>query len=120
MRKVGVDLKLNNSSRAERPRWVDQRRFNKEKKRRLRVLNIYDHNVYMRLDKKHKAEGIAKIYKETNKELKEWRASVQRQKDGKQNRVAMVIIQKYICKWMARRIFLKLLSATTFIQCCWT
>jgi hypothetical protein len=30
----------------------------------------------MRLDKKHKAEGIAKIYKETNKELKEWRASV--------------------------------------------
>jgi hypothetical protein len=75
MRKAGVDLKSNNGSRAER-RWVDQRRFNKEKKRRLRVLNIYDHNAYMRLDKKHEAEGIAKIYKETNKELKEWRASI--------------------------------------------
>jgi len=30
----------------------------------------------MRLDKKHEAEEIAKIYKETNKELKEWRASI--------------------------------------------
>jgi hypothetical protein len=37
---------------------ADWRRFNmsKEEKRRLRVLNIYDHNASMRLDKKRKAE----------------------------------------------------------------
>jgi len=31
----------------------------------------------------------------------------------------MIIIQKYIRKWMARRDYLKLLSATIFIQYCW-
>jgi hypothetical protein len=31
----------------------------------------------------------------------------------------VVIIQKYISKWMARRAYLKLLLATTFIQYCW-
>jgi hypothetical protein len=57
---------------------VDWRRFNmsKEEKRRLRVLNIYDHNASMRLDKEREAERLAKVYKETNKECKEWRALV--------------------------------------------
>jgi len=31
----------------------------------------------------------------------------------------MIIIQKYIRKWMARRDYLKLLSATIFIQYYW-
>jgi len=31
----------------------------------------------------------------------------------------MIIIQEYTHKWIARRAFLKLLSATTFIQSCW-
>jgi len=31
----------------------------------------------------------------------------------------VVVIQKYTCKWMARRVYLKLLSATIFIQCCY-
>jgi len=31
----------------------------------------------------------------------------------------MVIIQKYTHKWMARRVYLKLLSTTTFLQCCY-
>jgi len=52
----------------------------------------------MRLDKEHEAERLAKIYKETNEEREEWRASVQRQKDEKQKRAVVVIIQKYICK----------------------
>jgi hypothetical protein len=30
----------------------------------------------------------------------------------------MVIIQKYIRKWLVRRAYLKFLSITTFIQCC--
>jgi hypothetical protein len=66
---------------------VDWRRFNmsKEEKRRLRVLNIYDHNASMRLDKEREAKRLAKVYKETNKEHEEWRASVQRQnKRGQQ------------------------------------
>jgi hypothetical protein len=40
------------------------------------------------------------------------------EKDGKKKTV-VIIIQKYVCKWMARRVYLKLLSATIFIQCCW-
>jgi hypothetical protein len=41
---------------------ADWRRFNmsKEEKQRLRVLNIYDHNASIRLDKEHE----------------EWRASI--------------------------------------------
>jgi len=70
----------------------------KEEKWRLRVLNVYDHNASMRLDKEHEAERLAKIYKETNEEREEWRASVQRQKDEKQKRAVVVIIQKYIRK----------------------
>ena len=31
----------------------------------------------------------------------------------------MVIIQKYIHKWLVRRAYLKFLSVTTSIQCCW-
>jgi hypothetical protein len=37
----------------------------------------------------------------------------------KKERATMVIIQKYIYKWMAKHAFLKLLSTTTFIQYCW-
>jgi len=32
----------------------------------------------------------------------------------------MVIIRKYTRKWIARRVSLKLLLATTFIQCCYS
>ena len=31
----------------------------------------------------------------------------------------MVIIQKYVCKWLVRRAYLKFLLVTTSIQCCW-
>ena len=31
----------------------------------------------------------------------------------------VVTMQKYIWKWIAIHAYLKLLSATTFIQCCW-
>ena len=31
----------------------------------------------------------------------------------------MVIIQKYVRKWLVRRAYLKFLSVTPFIQCCW-
>jgi hypothetical protein len=34
-------------------------------------------------------------------------------------RALMVIIQKYIYKWMARSTYLKLLPVITFIQSCW-
>jgi myosin heavy subunit len=70
------------------------------------------------LDKERVVEQLAKVYKETNKECEEWRASVQRQRNKKQKRVTMVIIQKYTHKWMTRRVYLKLLSTTIFIQCC--
>ena len=64
---------------------TDQRRFNmsKEEKHRLRVLNIYDHNTYMRLDTERDAKRLAKVYKEINKEREEWRASIQCQKNEK-------------------------------------
>ncbi|KAL3598365.1 hypothetical protein D5086_006283 [Populus alba] len=47
-----------------------------------------------------------------------WEKEVQRQKDERRRRVAVVIIQKYVCKWLVRRAYLKL-SVTTSIQCCW-
>jgi hypothetical protein len=61
----------------------------------------------MRLDKECEVERIAKIYKETNKEREEGRASVQHQKDEKLKRAAVVIIQKYIYSQiqMVRRAF---------------
>jgi hypothetical protein len=43
------------------------------------------------------------------------RALVQLQNDEKWKRVVVLIIQKYICKWMAKHAYLKLLSATSFI-----
>jgi len=73
----------------------------------------------MMLEKKREAERLAKVYKETNKEREEWRASVQCQRDKKQKRAVVVIIKKYTHKWMARRVYLKLLLATTFIQYCY-
>jgi hypothetical protein len=45
--------------------------ISKEKKPRLRVSNIYDHNASMMLDKEHEVERIAKVYKETNKKHEE-------------------------------------------------
>jgi len=78
--------------------------MSKEEKHRLRVLNIYDHNTYMRLDKERDTKRFTKVYKEINKEREEWRASIQCQKNEKQKRTAVVIIQKYTCKWMARRV----------------
>jgi hypothetical protein len=35
------------------------------------------------LDKEREAKRLAKVYKETNKEREEWRASVQRRRDKK-------------------------------------
>jgi predicted transcriptional regulator YheO len=93
--------------------------MSEEEKRRLPVSNIYSHNAFMMLNKEHEAERLAKVYKETNKEREEWRTSIQRQRDNKQKRTAVVIIQKYTCKWMGRHTYLKLLLATTFTQCCY-
>jgi hypothetical protein len=31
----------------------------------------------------------------------------------------VITMQKYVRKWLVRRAYLKLLSATIFIQCCW-
>jgi len=93
--------------------------MSEEEKRRLPVSNIYSHNAFMMLNKEHEAERLAKVYKETNKECEEWRTSIQRQRDNKQKRTAVVIIQKYTCKWMGRHTYLKLLLATTFTQCCY-
>jgi len=42
--------------------------MSKEEKQRLWVLNIYDHNASMRLEKEREAERLVKVYKETNKE----------------------------------------------------
>jgi hypothetical protein len=48
-------------------------RLDKEEKWRLRVLNIYDQNAFMMLDKEREAEQLAKVYKETNREREECR-----------------------------------------------
>ena len=48
-----------------------------------------------------------------------WEKEVQRQKNERRRRAAVVIIQKYVCKWLVRRAYLKFLSVTTSIQCCW-
>jgi hypothetical protein len=48
-------------------------RLDKEEKWRLRVLNIYDQNAFMMLDKEREAEQLAKVYKETNRECEECR-----------------------------------------------
>ena len=48
-----------------------------------------------------------------------WEKEVQRQKDERRRRVTVVIIQKYVRKWLVRRAYLKFLSVTTSIQCCW-
>jgi dephospho-CoA kinase len=71
------------------------------------------------LNKEREAKHLQRFIKKTNKERKEWRASVQRQRDKKQKRAAVVIIQKYTRKWMAKHVYLKFLSATTFVQCCY-
>jgi hypothetical protein len=76
-------------------------RLEKEKKRRLRVSNIYDHNAFMMLDKERETR-LEKIYKETNKKHEEWRASVQHQKD--KNKIGQ---EKYKRKWKARHAYLK-------------
>jgi len=38
-------------------------RLNKEEKWMLRVLNIYDYNAFMMLDKEREVEQLAKVYK---------------------------------------------------------
>jgi len=40
-------------------------------------------------------------------------------KKMKDDGAVVVIIQKYICKWLVRRAYLKFLSVTTSIHCCW-
>ena len=44
-----------------------------------------------------------------------WEKEVQRQKDERRRRVAVVIIQKYVRKWLVRRAYLKFLPVTTSI-----
>uniref|UniRef100_A0A2K1Z0E1 Uncharacterized protein n=1 Tax=Populus trichocarpa TaxID=3694 RepID=A0A2K1Z0E1_POPTR len=48
-----------------------------------------------------------------------WEKEVQRQKNERRKRAAVVIIQNYVHKWLVRRAYLKFLSVTTSIQCCW-
>ena len=48
-----------------------------------------------------------------------WAKEVQRQKNERRRRVVVVIIQKYVRKWLVQRAYLKFLSVTTSIQCCW-
>jgi hypothetical protein len=48
-----------------------------------------------------------------------WEKEVQRQKNEKKRRAAVVIIQKYVHKWLVRCAYLKFLAVTTSIQCCW-
>jgi len=48
-----------------------------------------------------------------------WEKEVQCQKNERQRRVAVVMIQKYVRKWLVRRAYLKFLAITTSIQCCW-
>jgi hypothetical protein len=47
-----------------------------------------------------------------------WEKEVQRQKNERRRRAVVVIIQKYVRKWLVRRAYLKFLSVTTSIQCC--
>ena len=47
-----------------------------------------------------------------------WEKEVQRQKNERWRR-AVVIIQKYVRKWLVWRAYLKFLLVTSFIQCCW-
>jgi hypothetical protein len=49
---------------------ADRRRItlSKEEKPRFWISNIYADNVFMMLDKEHKAEQLAKDYKITNKD----------------------------------------------------
>jgi hypothetical protein len=121
VRKVGAEPKANSGSRTDMSRWANRRGFNMsmEEKRRLRVSNSYAHNAFMMLDKEREAKRLEKVYKETNKEHEEWRTSIQRQRDNKRKRTTMVIIQKYTCKQMRRHAYLKFLSTTIFIQCCY-
>jgi hypothetical protein len=44
---------------------------------------------------------------------------VQRQKNKRRRRAAVVIIQNYVRKWLVGHAYLKLMSVTTSIQCCW-
>jgi hypothetical protein len=48
-----------------------------------------------------------------------WEKEVQRQKNERWRRGAVVIIQNYVRKWLVWRAYLKFLSVTTSIQCCW-
>jgi hypothetical protein len=48
-----------------------------------------------------------------------WENEVQRQKNERRRRAIVVIIQKYVRKWLVWRAYLKFLSVTTSIQCCW-
>ena len=47
-----------------------------------------------------------------------WEKEVQRQKNKRWRR-AVVIIQKYVRKWLVWRAYLKFLLVTSSIQCCW-
>jgi len=75
---------------------------------------------------KHLSVSFGVFMKEVDKLqqlFNEWQASEmekqQRQKDERQKRAAVVIIQKYVRKCIVKRAYLKLLSSATFIQNCW-
>ena len=48
-----------------------------------------------------------------------WVKEVERQKNERRKRAAVVIIQKYVRKWVVQRAYLKFFLVTTSIQCCW-
>jgi hypothetical protein len=48
-----------------------------------------------------------------------WEKEVYRQKNERQRRADVVIIQKYVRKWLVRHVYLKFLTVTTSIHCCW-
>jgi hypothetical protein len=49
-----------------------------------------------------------------------WKKEVQRQKNERWKRAFVVIIQKYVRKWLVWRAYLKFLLVTTSTQFCWT
>jgi len=78
----------------------------------------------MMLDKERKAERLAKVYKKKhiknvkNGELQFSTKRIKMKEDNGCYHYIYIYIYTRAHKWKARRSYLKLLSATTFIRCC--